>query len=86
MKSPYDKIPRSYTYGAITQHCFEQMCQLMTEAAHKKGHEARCRRERAYGIYMGWRALVAEHTDPALFYSDDRRLEAALNSDERWQN
>lgn len=69
-----------YTYAFITQHCYMQMCQLMAESERQAGEEARYREERAYGVYIGWRALVIEHTAPDVFYSDDRRLEAVLKS------
>ena len=74
-------MPKAYTYESITQHCFEQITRLIDEATRRTGHEARYRQERAYGIYIGWRALVAEHTPPEVFYGDDRRLEAILKSD-----
>lgn len=74
-------MPRTYSYASITQHCHEQMTRLIAEAARQTGHEARYRQERAYGIYMGWRALVAEHTPPEIFHADDCRLEAILKRD-----
>jgi len=78
MKPMYTKLSKPYSYASITQHCFEQIYQFVTEASRHTGLEARYRHERAYGVYMGWRALVAEHTEPNRFFEDDRRLESLL--------
>ena len=69
---------RPYTYEEITASCALQIVLFMNEAFRHAGEEAVLRRERAYGVYMGWRALVAENTDPARFFQDDRRLEELL--------
>lgn len=50
----------------------------MSEARRHTGAEANFRQERAYGVYIGWRALVAGFADPDVFIQDDRRLEALL--------
>jgi hypothetical protein len=78
MKPPYPVLFRPYSYATITEHCAEQIAQFLAEAHRHSGREARYRLERAYGAYIGWRALVAEYADPAAFYADDRRLEALL--------
>ncbi|MFB9242819.1 hypothetical protein IV454_20920 [Massilia antarctica] len=67
-----------YSYAAITAHCADQIAQLMADARRQSGAEARYRYERAYGVYIGWRALVGGHADHALFARDDKRLEALL--------
>lgn len=72
-------FPAPYSYAAITAHCAAQIAQFMAESRRKSGAEACYRRERAYGVYIGWRALVGGHADQALFLRDDLRLEALLN-------
>lgn len=71
-------LSKPYSYALITQHCSEQIFQFMDEARRHAGEEAQYRYERAYGIYMGWRALVAQNTESDIFLKDDRRLEELL--------
>jgi len=80
MKPMSASLGKPYSYAEITQHCYDQIAMLMSEARHQTGSEAAHRYERAYGVYMGWRTLVAEHTEPGIFFDDDRRLEALLVS------
>jgi hypothetical protein len=68
----------SATYDHVTGHVTEQMSYFMTDARRHAGVDALMRRERAYGLYMGWRALAVEMTSAAQFACDDRRLEAML--------
>jgi hypothetical protein len=70
----------SATYDHVTGHVTEQMAYFMTEARRHAGVDALVRRERAYGLYIGWRALAVEMTSAAQFACDDRRLEALLVS------
>jgi hypothetical protein len=72
-------LPRVYSYAAITAHCAGQIAQFMAESRRKSGVEACYRRERAYGVYIGWRALVGGHADQGMFQRDDLRLEALLS-------
>ena len=68
----------SYQYGWITGRCAEHINQIMAEARRHTGHQYQYRVERAYGAYMGWRALVMDSTDPVRFANDDREMEALL--------
>ncbi|NHZ37808.1 hypothetical protein [Massilia rubra] len=79
MKPVPPHLPRHYSYAAITTHCAAQIAQFMAEARRRSGAEACYRRERAYGVYIGWRALVGGHADQAMFHRDDLRLEALLS-------
>lgn len=36
------------------------------------------RREWAYGLYIGWRAIVADRVDPEIYRHDDEILESLL--------
>lgn len=81
MNAGRTKLTEPFSYRLITEHCSQQISQFMAEAVRHKDDEARYRRERAYGVYIGWRALVAERTPHDIFYSDDRRLEQLLVSD-----
>lgn len=83
---PYDESAhiqirhaQSAPYASITGHCGDLIGQFMADARRHKGIESQYRRERAYGIYMGWRALVAETADPEIYFQDDCRLEALLS-------
>jgi len=69
---------RLSTYEHVTGHVSEQMNYFMTESQRHQGMEALLRRERAYGLYIGWRALAVEMVAPAQFAVDDKRLEALL--------
>lgn len=73
-------FPRVYPYREITAHCSAQIENLIADARRNKGLEKRYRMERAYGVYMGWRTLVMEHTDPLLFSEDDKRLEQMISA------
>ncbi|PWF55592.1 hypothetical protein C7C56_001360 [Massilia glaciei] len=68
-----------FSYTSITQEFADQILQFMADAQRHNGLEARFRRERAYGAYMCWRALVRDEIDPAIFNDDDCRLEALLS-------
>lgn len=71
------------SYMAITRRCAEQIRQFMASARRHVGIDARYRREQAYGVYMGWRALVFDIADPAEFARDDARMEALLGESGR---
>ena len=68
----------SGTYEHVTGHVSEQMAYFMGDAQRHTGMEALIRRERAYGLYMGWRALAVEMVDAEAFARDDKRLETLL--------
>jgi hypothetical protein len=59
-------MPNPHTYASITGACGDLIGQFMADARRHTGIEAQYRRERAYGVYMGWRALVAETADPKI--------------------
>lgn len=67
-----------YDYEVITRRCAQQLFQLMGEARRHAGVEAEARRERAYGVYLAWRAVVMEKADPSQFRSDDHLMEQLL--------
>ena len=72
-------IPKShflFSYDEITKIATAQIKLYMDASRRASGAEARDRRERAYGVYMGWRALVETHPDREKFVTDDARLEA----------
>jgi hypothetical protein len=69
---------KNYLYRDITKHCSFEIEYLLVDAARHSGLERRYRIERAYGVYMGWRSLVMEHTDPMEFFVDDHRLEQLI--------
>lgn len=77
------RAAKRYSYRDITGHCQQQIEMLVADAARHQGAEQQYRLERAYGVYMGWRALVMEHADPREFGLDDRRLEGLLSRDKR---
>ena len=71
-----------FSYEEVTRTAADQI-RLYVQAAHRRRAtpaEARDRKERAYGVYMGWRALVESHPDRHRFNSDDRLLESLLTS------
>jgi hypothetical protein len=43
------------------------------------GTEALAKREIAFRVYLGWRALVESHPDRRAYLQDDMLLEAFLN-------
>lgn len=65
-------------YNTVTRRCIGQIEQFATEARHQSGPESRYRYERAYGLYLGWRALVMDQVPDAVFARDDAILEALL--------
>lgn len=83
MNSLRIRLTEPFPYALITQHCYQQIMQFMFEASRRKGTEAQYRRERAYSVWMGWRALVAERVEPEIFFEDERCLEQLLKRDLR---
>ena len=79
MESQWNVSPGIFTYTSLTQEFAELILQFLDDARRHDGLEARYRRERAYGAYMSWRALVRDGIDPTIFSEDDRRLEALLS-------
>ena len=67
MYSPLD-------YDTLTEHCREQICRCLLRASQEQGTYAMALRERAFGVYTGWRALVIESADPTAFSFDDLEL------------
>lgn len=70
----------SYYYRTVTQRCKNQIEQFIGEAHRHQGAEAQYRYERAYGVYMGWRALAMDHASDDEFARDDASLEALLRN------
>lgn len=71
------------TYKHVTEHVAEQMAWFIVDARRHSGLDALICRERAYGLYIGWRALAVEMVDPTEFFRDDQRLELLLNENGR---
>lgn len=67
-----------YNYEVITRRCAQQLFQFMGEARRRVGVEAQARRERGYGVYLAWRAVVMENADPSQFRDDDQLMEQML--------
>ncbi|MDM5181037.1 hypothetical protein PO883_28035 [Massilia sp. DJPM01] len=68
-----------YTYESLTERGAELISHFMMEARRYSDLEAGLRRERAYGVYMGWRTLVMDSAEAGVFAADDRRLEELLS-------
>ncbi|MDQ1814424.1 hypothetical protein RBA41_14020 [Massilia sp. CCM 9210] len=68
-----------YTCESLTERSAELISHFMVEARRYSDLEARLRRERAYGVYMGWRTLVMDSAAAGVFAADDRRLEELLS-------
>jgi hypothetical protein len=71
---------KSYSYSEITKIAADQITSYMHAARRSTGTESQARRETAYGVYMGWRALVGSYPDQSVYRSDDARLEALLSA------
>lgn len=68
----------TFSYRELTDNSYRRIAQLMEESHRRQGDESRQRREWAYGLYVGWRAIVAERVDPEVFKHDDNILESLL--------
>lgn len=68
----------SFTYREITDAAHERIIQFMDESRRHSGIQSATRREWAYGVYMGWRTLVAGRAETVAYRRDDRMLEALL--------
>lgn len=71
----------TFSYRELTDNSYRRIVQLMEESRKRKGDQALQRREWAYGLYIGWRAIVAQRADPAAFVHDDEILESLLKND-----
>lgn len=71
-----DTVPALYEH--VTGHVAEQISHFMTDSHRHTGTESVAMRERAYGLYTGWRALAVEMTSPQRFYDDDRSMEQLI--------
>jgi hypothetical protein len=69
-----------YAYQKITKHCANQIAYSLEDARKHMGQEAQDRLERAYGVYMGWRALALRSCDPGEFARDALRFEDMINT------
>lgn len=65
-------------YRHVTGHAAELIASFMTDSRRRKGQDALAARERAYGLYLGWRAIAAELTDERTYFNDDRVLESLI--------
>lgn len=68
----------NFSYRELTDNSFRKITQLMDEARKRKGEDSLRRRDWAYGLYIGWRALVADRVDPKVFRHDDELMESLL--------
>lgn len=62
-------------YEHVTGHVAEQIAYFMADSLRHDGAQAVAARDRAYGLYLGWRSFAPEMTDPSRFSHDDRCLE-----------
>lgn len=67
-------------YRHITQHTAEMIGSFMADARRRTGDDAAPYRERAYGLYLGWRAMATEMTDSHTFRLDDSLLEGLISN------
>lgn len=67
-----------YSYAEVTRTAASEIAACMRASRRSTGVKALARRDTAYGIYLGWRALVAAYPDQRLYHTDDARLEAML--------
>jgi len=65
-------------YEHVTGHVVEQVTSFMADAGRHDGADSVARQERAYGLYLGWRAIAAEMTTAARFRDDDRLIEQLI--------
>ena len=70
----------TFSYRELTDNSYRRISQLMEESHQRKGDESLQRREWAYGLYIGWRAVVAERVEPDVFAHDDEILESLLKN------
>jgi hypothetical protein len=68
----------SFSYREITDEAHERIVQFMDESRRHSGTQSATRREWAYGVYMGWRTLVAGRAEAVAYQRDDQMLEALL--------
>jgi hypothetical protein len=62
-------------YRHVTGHVAEQVAHYMNDAQRQAQEGASTSRERAYGLYLGWRAFAVEMTTARQFALDDRAIE-----------
>lgn len=62
-------------YRHVTGHVAEQVARYMSDAQRQAQDMASTSRERAYGLYLGWRAFAVEMTSAHQFALDDREIE-----------
>lgn len=65
-------------YQHITEHASELVGAFMIDAFRRVGTDSTVERERAYGLYLGWRSMAVELTDAATFRRDDELIEALI--------
>lgn len=68
----------TFSYRELTDNSKRRISQLMEEARKRQGGDSLRRREWAYGLYIGWRAIVADRVDPEIYRHDDEILESLL--------
>lgn len=68
----------AYSYAELTKAAAAGIAAHMHAARRCKGAESASKQEIAYGIYIGWRALVEACADQAACLADDQRLAAML--------
>ncbi|MDQ1816308.1 hypothetical protein RBA41_23715 [Massilia sp. CCM 9210] len=66
------------TYAMFTSHCFAEMSSCMAQSHGVAKDEARRLRERAYGVFMGWRVLAGANDEIDRYMSDEQKLAALL--------
>ena len=67
-----------FSYRELTVATHHAIKLLMEEAHKRGGAEGQQRKEWAYGMYLGWRAMMVDRIPPGMFRLDDRVLETLL--------
>ncbi len=67
-----------FSYRELTSSTYHAIKLLMEESAKRDGAPGLQRKDWAYGMYLGWRALVMDRIPPTIFHLDDRAIEALL--------
>lgn len=66
------------TYAMFTSRCLAEMSSCMAQSHGAATDEARRLRERAYGVFMGWRVLAGANDEIHQYQSDEQKLASLL--------
>lgn len=71
---------KKYSYAEVTDRATAQIFYYMRASKRCSRADALSNQLIAYGVYMGWRALVESYPDQASYLRDDRFLESLIYS------